>query len=172
MSSEVDEESTTVAIRSGIVFGGGDEEEEVVDKGLTRFTQPIASNQTKSDDEDQAEESVTVSNEPKEKSSGEDVPEPDIPEGLADSCTPLELPGFNATTQEWGCYALTTQGPCKDGEWFIMDKEFSEYPKGICVERPCAEGQVFYQDTCEAISSLADCPFNMEILPNPFGQGN
>ncbi|XP_059080356.1 uncharacterized protein LOC131878405 isoform X1 [Tigriopus californicus] len=174
VTPEPNNESSTEAIQSGIVFGGGDEDEkeETVDKkGLTRFTQPNEANQTKSDDEDQEEQPVTVSNDPEEKSSEVSEPGPEVPEDVADSCSPFELPGFNKTTQEWSCFSITTQGPCADSEWFILDKNFSDYPKGICVERPCAEGQVLYQDTCEAVSSLADCPFNMEILPNPFGEG-
>eukprot|EP00095_Tigriopus_kingsejongensis_P011175 maker-scaffold456_size166325-snap-gene-0.23 protein:Tk11175 transcript:maker-scaffold456_size166325-snap-gene-0.23-mRNA-1 annotation:"hypothetical protein L798_10359" len=87
------------------------------------------------------------------------------------SCSSVELSWINPNTGEEECHALTSQGPCAETEWFVMVKDSTEEPQGFCVERPCPKDQVLYQENCEEITSLLDCPFGMELLSNPFGEG-
>ena len=54
-----------------------------------------------------------------------------------DDCSQFdEMPYFNKTSESYDCYSIISVGPCKPGEWFVLDKNKPE--QAICVEQKCA----------------------------------
>jgi hypothetical protein len=54
-----------------------------------------------------------------------------------DNCSQFdEMPYYNKTTESYDCYSIMSVGPCKPGEWFVLDKTKPE--QAICVEQSCA----------------------------------
>ena len=58
-----------------------------------------------------------------------------------DNCTPFdEMPYFNKSTNTYDCYPTLDVGPCKPGEWFVLQKDNPKYAE--CVEQKCACGPI------------------------------
>ena len=67
------------------------------------------------------------------------------------------------------CYPILKQGPCDKHEWIVLDFDDKDEPFGKCVEKECPDGEILFNGTCEFIRN--PCERNMEIFPNPFGEG-
>ena len=85
------------------------------------------------------------------------------------------------------CHKLLTQGPCEDGQWFVIGNNTSptntELPTAECKDRECLPIQipnknsyqetVLFNDKCVNVTSTEECKKdNMVVLVNPFGEGN
>jgi len=94
------------------------------------------------------------------------------------------MPYFNPSTQEFPCHKLLTQGPCEDGQWFVIGNNTSptntELPTAECKERECLPIQIpnknSYQETVlfndKCVNVTEECKKdNMVVLVNPFGEG-
>jgi len=73
-----------------------------------------------------------------------------------------------------------SQGPCKDGEWLVLDKTVHldlslEGSVGKCVPMPCEDMQNLIPDAsgeCQSVNDGSNCNGdNMEMLINPYGIG-
>jgi len=53
------------------------------------------------------------------------------------------LPIYNETASSFSCYLLSSQGPCKEGEWFLLNPENIE--EQLCLENKCKGEKVFYK---------------------------
>ena len=54
-----------------------------------------------------------------------------------DNCSQFdEMPYYNKTSESYDCYSIMSVGPCKPGEWFVLNKNKPE--QAICVEQKCA----------------------------------
>ena len=89
---------------------------------------------------------------------------------------------------QFPCYELLTQGPCDEGQLFVLDEEirFSngrELPTAKCIDRECdpilqdgknsTQETVMFNGKCTNVTSSAECEQdNMVVLVNPFGKGN
>ena len=83
-----------------------------------------------------------------------------------DNCSQFdEMPYFNKTSESYDCYSIMSVGPCKPGEWFVLDKNKPE--QAICVEQKCAcQPMIDYSsyDYSEIQPELDsdDCEFNYD----------
>lgn len=100
-----------------------------------------------------------------------------MPENKVEECSTdwNSLPGVDPETEQWDCIDLLDQGPCAENEWFVLDTELDEngQPRGVCKAKDCTEqdGFVLFNGTCQPIGKVQPCPKGMEILIDPFGQG-
>lgn len=53
------------------------------------------------------------------------------------------VPAYNDSSESFDCYLVSTQGPCKAGEWFLLDKD-NNYQPG-CYPKQCPEDEVFFR---------------------------
>ena len=72
------------------------------------------------------------------------------------------------------CYSLLEQGPCKEGEWLVLDKTNKE-PTTKCEKNFCGNFENTVPSTsgeCRSINDVSEClGDNMELQINPYGIG-
>ena len=75
-------------------------------------------------------------------------------------------------TGTWECFDLASQGPCDEGEWFVLD-DANASPHAICKPLRCEnETIVWFEGRCVDINlPEGACPRGKELLANPFGEG-
>merc|ERR1712038_358245 len=104
------------------------------------------------------------------------------------------MPQFNRATGKFQCYQLLTQGPCDEGEWFVLDEEVrfpkkdgkaEALPTAICKLKECDSveieringtiwniTQVMFNGKCTPVTSSEECDGDHKVvLVNPFGEG-
>ena len=90
---------------------------------------------------------------------------------------PAKMPKPNPR-RKTKCYSLLEQGPCKEGEWLVLDKTSKE-PKVKCEKKLCENLENTVPTSsgeCRSINDLSDCPMAMatdhvELQINPYGVG-
>ena len=91
-----------------------------------------------------------------------------------EKCSEIEWPFFNETISDYICAPILVQGPCKNGEWLIIDADGS-LAEAKCVKLPCDGRQKMVElvdnGQCAKIRDTSACGQGMQVLPNPFGKG-
>ena len=102
-----------------------------------------------------------------------------MPTDFTDYCSQdfHAIPWFDG--QEWVCQLVGEQGPCQEGEWFVLDRELdvSGHLQGLCKPWPCENSRTYWvanfngtgEGECVVEGNEDACPQGMELLLDPFG---
>ena len=96
----------------------------------------------------------------------------DVYNDALENCTQdnsIDMPFYDAKTDEYLCYTLLKQGPCSDEEWFVANKS-DIIPLAECQKRKCPENEIPFGEKCYKNNSTV-CGESQILLLNPFGEG-
>jgi hypothetical protein len=155
--------------QSGFIFP--DQLQELLDKEIKQTL--VEENFTF--EEPEVEQEIIIQTAPVKNKAEEKLTPTQRYNAALDFCTDHDqMPFYDQNYGEFLCYPLLEQGPCKDGEWYILNENLLQ-PVATCAKRPCngsTELIPYIDGTCEVLYYGAKCPPGMELLPTPFGKGN
>lgn len=82
----------------------------------------------------------------------------------------IDMPFYDAKTDEYWCHTLLEQGPCLDDEWFVANKSAIN-PLAECQKQKCPDNEIPFEKKCYENNSTV-CGESQILLLNPFGEGN
>ena len=86
-----------------------------------------------------------------------------------------QMPWYNWIAGKYECYGVTEQGPCEEGQIFVLDKNPKSYVSSTCMELSCngTLGKISMMDSgdCETVGDPKPCEKGEKVIINNFGEG-